>query len=85
MTSVTFFHPGGSVIGYALVRRTAATLGDPVGPEEDRLPCIQAFSRMCQDNDWLPVFYQTLPDTLELYKQAGFDAHLHRGGSHCQP
>mgnify|MGYP001450413228 CR=1 FL=1 len=69
-----FFSPGGSVIGYALVRRTATTLGDPIGPEKDRFPAIQAFSLLCQGNDWLPVFYQTLPDTLDLYKQAGFDS-----------
>ena len=69
-----FFTPGGSVIGYALAGRTAVTLGDPVGPPEDLLPSIQTFSTLCQRNDWLPVFYQTLPETLELYKQAGFDS-----------
>lgn len=69
-----FFTPGGSVIGYALAGRTAVTLGDPVGPPEDLLPSIQAFSTLCQRNDWLPVFYQILPETLDLYKQAGFDA-----------
>ena len=69
-----FFTPGGSVIGYALAGRTAVTLGDPVGPPEDLFPSIQTFSSLCQRNDWLPVFYQTLPETLELYKQAGFDS-----------
>jgi phosphatidylglycerol lysyltransferase len=69
-----FFTPGGSVIGYALVGRTAVALGDPVGPVDDRLPCIKAFSTLCQHNDWLPVFYQTLPETLEQYQSAGFDA-----------
>lgn len=68
------FTPGGSVIGYALIGRTAVTLGDPVGPTEDLLPSIQAFTSLCQRNDWLPVFYQTLPETLEAYKKAGFDA-----------
>jgi phosphatidylglycerol lysyltransferase len=69
-----FFTPGGSVIGYALVGRTAVTLGDPVGPPDNLLPSIQAFSTLCRGNDWLPVFYQTLPETLELYKSAGLDA-----------
>lgn len=69
-----FFSPGGSVIGYALAGRTAVALGDPVGPPEDLLPSIQAFAGLCQRNDWLPVFYQTLPETLEAYKAAGFDA-----------
>jgi phosphatidylglycerol lysyltransferase len=69
-----FFTPGGSVIGYALVERTAVTLGDPVGPAEDLLPAIQAFSTLCLHNDWQAAFYQTLPETLEQYKSAGFDA-----------
>lgn len=69
-----FFSPGGSVIGYAVVGRTAVTLGDPVGPSDDLLPTLQAFSTFCQHNDWQPVFYQTLPETLELYRSAGFDA-----------
>ncbi|MCA1953920.1 MAG: flippase-like domain-containing protein [Anaerolinea sp.] len=69
-----FFTPGGSVIGYALVGRTAVTLGDPVGPPEDLSPSIQAFFSFCQRNDWQLVFYQTQPYTLEAYKAAGFDA-----------
>jgi phosphatidylglycerol lysyltransferase len=69
-----FFTPGGTVIGYVLVGRTAVTLGDPVGPVDELFPSIRAFSALCQGNDWLPVFYQTLPAMLDLYKQAGFDA-----------
>jgi phosphatidylglycerol lysyltransferase len=69
-----FFTPGGSVIGYALVGRTAISLGDPVGPDGDLLPSIQAFAALCQRNDWLPVFYQTQPRTLDAYRSAGFDA-----------
>lgn len=68
-----FFTPGGSVIGYVLVGRTAVTLGDPVGPTEDMRTSIEGFASLCRHNDWLPVFYQTLPETLELYKLAGFD------------
>jgi phosphatidylglycerol lysyltransferase len=69
-----FFSSGGSIIGYALVGRTAVVLGDPVGPREDLLPSIRDFVSVCQRNDWLPAFYQTQPETLELYKTAGFDA-----------
>jgi len=68
-----FSSPGGSVIGYALTGRVAVTLGDPVGPAEDLLPSIRAFAALCQRNDWLPVFYQTQPETLEVYAAAGFD------------
>jgi len=69
-----FFTPGGSVIGYALIGRIAVTLGDPIGPAEDLLPAILGYSKLCRDNDWLPVFYQTLPATLTFYKDAGFDS-----------
>jgi phosphatidylglycerol lysyltransferase len=69
-----FFTPGGSAIGYALVGRRAVTLGDPIGPPDDQLPSIQAFKALCQKNDWMPIYYQTLPETLDLYKQAGLDA-----------
>jgi len=55
------FTSRGSMIGYALSGRCAVTLGDPVGPAQDLLPSIEAFSTLCQRNDWLPVFYQTLP------------------------
>jgi len=68
-----FFSQGGSVIGYVLMGRTAVALGDPVGPTENLRPSAEAFASLCQNNDWLPVFYQTLPETLELYKSAGFD------------
>ena len=69
-----FFSPGGSVIGYALVGRTAVALGDPIGPDDDLFPTIEAFTTLCQRNDWMPVFYQTQPRTLDAYKSAGFDA-----------
>lgn len=68
-----FFTPGGSVIGYALSGGTAVTLGDPVGPAEDLLPSIEAFTSLCQRNDWKPAFYQTLSDTQHAYKTNGFD------------
>jgi phosphatidylglycerol lysyltransferase len=69
-----FFSEGGSVIGYALAGRTAVVLGDPVGPDDNLLPSIEAFAALCQRNDWMPVFYQTQPGTLATYKSAGFDA-----------
>jgi len=68
-----FFSPGGSVIGYAQIGGTAVALGDPVGPENDLLSAIQAFTAHCKHNDWQPVFYQTSPESLELYKSVGFD------------
>jgi phosphatidylglycerol lysyltransferase len=67
------FTDGGSVIGFALAGRTAVALGDPIGPARDRLKSIGAYKAHCLANDWIPVFYQTLPETLPEYRQAGFD------------
>jgi phosphatidylglycerol lysyltransferase len=66
-----FFSAGGSVIAYVYSNRTAVVLGDPIGPEADTLLIIQAFQEFCKQNDWLLTFYQTLPQTLEIYHQAG--------------
>jgi phosphatidylglycerol lysyltransferase len=59
------------VIAYVYSNRTAVVLGDPIGPEADTLLIIQAFQEFCKQNDWLLTFYQTLPQTLEIYHQAG--------------
>lgn len=69
-----FFSPGGSVIAYATKGRTAIALGDPIGPPADVAAAITAFQAFCGRNDWLPAFYQTLPDYLDRYRAAGFTA-----------
>lgn len=30
------------------------------------------FARFCDENDWDPAFYQTLPDFLPMYERYGF-------------
>jgi phosphatidylglycerol lysyltransferase len=67
-----FFSQGGSVIAYGYNNRTAVVLGDPIGPPEDASSIIQEFYKFCRQNDWLPTFYQTLPDYLEFYSAIGF-------------
>lgn len=47
-------------------------MGDPIGPDDDRKEVIIGFQLLCQCNDWHPVFYQTLPDDLDLYRSLGF-------------
>jgi len=69
-----FFSEAASVIAYAVEGRVAVTLGDPIGPPEDVHACIQSFEQFCRSNDWLPAFYQVLPEHLPAYKSAGFDA-----------
>ena len=68
------FSPGGSVIAYVLQGRVALVLGDPIGPAEDALTTIRDFKKYCGQNDWTPAFYQVLPDCLNVYQQAGFEA-----------
>ena len=69
-----WFSPGGSMVAYSLVGRVALVLGDPIGPPEDLSPSIDGYSDYCTNNDWLPAFYQTQPDTLPAYLSAGFQS-----------
>jgi len=68
-----FFSSGGSVISYVLENRVALILGDPIGPCEDIPAAISAFQKLCAPNDWISAFYQVLPDSLNLYKSAGYE------------
>lgn len=68
-----YFSPSGqSLIAYVPKGRGAIALGDPIGPIEDRQEVIIGFQQFCRRNDWLPAFYQTLPDDLSLYQSLGF-------------
>lgn len=70
-----FFNASGSTfIAYRLTSNVALALGDPIGPDEDIADTIAAFQKLCEDNDWYPAFYQTLPDYLPLYEAQGFRA-----------
>jgi phosphatidylglycerol lysyltransferase len=55
-----------------MARHFAVVLADPVGPEEEIGVLIRAFRDLCDENDWKLAFYQTLPDFLPIYRQAGF-------------
>ncbi|GAB1542169.1 hypothetical protein NUACC21_48430 [Scytonema sp. NUACC21] len=68
-----FFSPSGkSAIAYVPKGRGAIALGDPIGPPEDCKEIITSFQIFCQQNDWHPAFYQTLPDNIDIYKSLGF-------------
>ena len=68
-----YFSPSGqSVVAYVPKERGAIALGDPIGAKEDRSEAISGFKRFCALNDWIPAFYQTLPDDLELYQSLNF-------------
>ncbi|WP_338430193.1 bifunctional lysylphosphatidylglycerol flippase/synthetase MprF [Synechococcus elongatus] len=60
-----------SLVAFVQRGRGAIALGDPIGPARDREAMIQQFLRECRQNDWLPAFYQVLPDDLPLYQRQG--------------
>jgi phosphatidylglycerol lysyltransferase len=62
----------GAFLAYRVGVHTAVVLGDPVGPEEDIPGIIKEFRTVCDDNDWLLVFHQTLPDFLPVYESLGY-------------
>ncbi len=68
-----FFSREGTVIAYVVKGRIALVLGDPIGPPNDCLSAILEFDKYCAINDWLPSFYQTLPDNLKIYQSIGFN------------
>lgn len=72
--SYYFSSSGQSVIAYVAKGRGAIVLGDPIGAPDDRREVIIGFQQFCTLNDWVPAFYQVLPDDLELYKSLGLQA-----------
>ncbi|MCZ2126943.1 MAG: flippase-like domain-containing protein [Anaerolineales bacterium] len=68
-----FFTSGGSVVAYALSGRSAIALGDPIGPAEDLSAAVREFCDLCRRNDWMPIFYQILPETISTYAANQFD------------
>ncbi|MES2735229.1 MAG: phosphatidylglycerol lysyltransferase domain-containing protein [Verrucomicrobiota bacterium] len=68
-----FFHEDSSgCIAYALWRKYAVALADPVCPDEARPAMISAFAHFCASQDWEPVFYCAHVGNRQLYEEAGF-------------
>ncbi|WP_432813665.1 phosphatidylglycerol lysyltransferase domain-containing protein [Pantanalinema sp. GBBB05] len=61
-----------SVVAYVAKGRAAIALGEPIGPITDRQETVVAFGEFCDRNDWFPVFYEVLPESLPLYDELGF-------------
>jgi phosphatidylglycerol lysyltransferase len=68
------FSAGGSVVAYVSAREVGLALGDPIGPAGDAAAAITGFHDLCARNGWRCAFYQTLPDYLDVYRSAGFEA-----------
>jgi phosphatidylglycerol lysyltransferase len=69
-----YFSPGGSVVAYTVKGRVALALGDPIGPESDFRSVVAGFKRFCEQNDWMPAFYQVAPGGLSAYNSEGLQS-----------
>jgi phosphatidylglycerol lysyltransferase len=68
-----FFHSQGqAVISYAVARRFAIVLADPIGPRAAQEEAIAEFHQFCRYCDWVPLFYQASGDLLDAYQRNGF-------------
>ena len=67
-----FLPTGRTFLAYRMARSFAVVLADPVGPENEIGSIIESFGGLCEENDWKLAFYQTLPDFLSHYREAGF-------------
>lgn len=59
-------------ISYRVESNVAIALADPVGPDEEIADTVGSFVELCEENDWMVVFHQTLPDFLPIYESYGF-------------
>ena len=69
--SLYFSSSGKSMLAFMAKGRAAVALGDPIGPLEERISLIADFLVHCRRRDWIPSFYQVLPDGLEAYQALG--------------
>lgn len=68
-----YFSPSGrSVIAFVVKGRSAIVLGDPIGPEDDRLEILYSFRQFCRLNDWFPAFYEVGDEQLDYYRAMGW-------------
>jgi len=63
---------GHGVIAYALWRKFAVALADPICAADARAVMIHAFSRFCKSQDWQPMFYCAHVSNRLLYEEEGF-------------
>lgn len=66
-----WFSPDGrAVVAYRVIGDVAITTSDPIGEPEAAAAAIGQFSRFCDDNGWIPVFYSIherfLPECLAM-------------------
>ncbi|HEY3436359.1 MAG TPA: DUF2156 domain-containing protein [Actinotalea sp.] len=57
-----FSRSGASYVPYRLVKGVALTVGDPVGPVQERLDVVRAFAQHCESAGVVPCFYSASAD-----------------------
>jgi lysylphosphatidylglycerol synthetase-like protein (DUF2156 family) len=67
-----FSRDGGGVVAYALWRKFAVALADPICPPESRAEVIAEYVTFCTQQDWEPIFYCHHVQHRTLYEEGGF-------------
>jgi phosphatidylglycerol lysyltransferase len=67
-----------SLIAYQVIHGVALALGDPIGPEEELKPLLEAFLSFCRRQDWRVALYQTSEELQNLCQQ--WDVHSYKIG-----
>ena len=70
--SLFFPAKGHAFISYAVARRFAIALADPIGPRHAQEAAIAEFHQYCRYRDWVPLFYQASGELLDSYERNGF-------------
>jgi phosphatidylglycerol lysyltransferase len=66
-----FAESGRGFLMYEIEGRSWVSMGDPIGPEADRLELIWTFRALCDRHDDWPVFYLVRPEGLPGYLDIG--------------
>ncbi|GAB3806644.1 DUF2156 domain-containing protein [Humibacter antri] len=63
-----------AVVGYRLVGRVALTIGGPFGATARHDGVLHRFTRFCDDNGWIPVFYSLEGECRGYFRSIGWPA-----------
>ncbi len=68
---ILFSDSGNAFLMYGVARRTWVAMGDPVGPEQERIDLAWRFRELSDQHGGRPVFYQVGERDLYLYADLG--------------
>ena len=61
-----------SLVAYRVVATVALTVGDPIGPVDQRQAAVHGFADYCQANGWTPCLYSVTEPTAGLAREFGW-------------